>query len=436
MSTTEAFQKRPDFYPSKLECEKSKQATKQTNPRYKRFCQTHFTAGDEEQFETYRDATTSRVPIHDISTSDNVFDDLSFDVWEKYKGIGADAVTNTFRYMFHKFKKGIFVKIVDNKVRVFLPFSKAHYVNEWSHKIHVDRSRYSSVKDFVRVLTTAEGYRFDPRAVNDDISQWYGNNCLVRYEYPPAEGDTNTGSVKDMLDVLCRDREIPDIEFFLNRRDFPVLTRDGTEPYNNIWDSMEQPLVSHRYTKYAPILSMSVTSRYADIPIPTCDDWARVQNPEGKWFPKLCRDYPDTFDTPWENKVPTAVFRGGSTGCGVTIETNPRLRLVSMSVTQPESADGVPYLDAGITNWNLRARKIQGEPYLTTINPEDLGFGLAPPMSPEQQSQHKYIVNVDGHVTAFRLSLELNMGSVILLVDSPWKIWYSKMLEPYNVEPV
>lgn len=431
MSTTEAFQKRPDFYPSKLECEKSKQATEQTNPRYKRFCQTHFTAGDEEQFETYRDATTSRVPIYNISTSGNVFDDLSIDVWEKYKGIGADAVANTFRYMFHKFKKGIFVKIVDNKVRVFLPFSKAHYVNEWSHKIHVDRSRYSSVKDFVRVLTTAEGYRFDPRAVNDDISQWYGNNCLVRYEYPPAEGDTNTGSVKDMLDVLCRDREIPDIEFFLNRRDFPVLTRDGTEPYNNIWDSMEQPLVSHRYTKYVPILSMSVTSRYADIPIPTCDDWARVQNPEGKWFPKLCRDYPDTFDTPWENKVPTAVFRGGSTGCGVTIKTNPRLRLVSMSVTQPESADGVPYLDAGITNWNLRARKVQGEPYLTTINPEDLGFELAPPMSPEQQSQYKYIVNVDGHVTAFRLSLELNMGSVILLVDSPWKIWYSKMLEPY-----
>lgn len=129
MSTTEAFQKRPDFYPSKLECEKSKQFIEQTNPRYKRFCQTHFTAGDEEQFETYRDATTSRVAIHNISTSGNVFNDLSFDVWEKYKGIGADAVTNTFRYMFHKFKKGIFVKIVDNKVRVFLPFSKAHYVN-------------------------------------------------------------------------------------------------------------------------------------------------------------------------------------------------------------------------------------------------------------------------------------------------------------------
>ena len=432
MSTTATFQKRPNFYRSKPECDQSKQASVQTNSRYKRFCQTHFTAGDEEQFNTYRDPTNSSVHVQDISLKDNIFTDLSFNLWKKHKSIGAEAIGNTFKYMFHKFKKGIFIKIADNKLRVFLPFSKAHYVNEWGHKIKINPSKYSSVKDFARALTTMEGYRFDPRSVNDDTSQWYGNNCLVRYEYPPAEGDTNTGSVKDMLEELCQSRELPDIEFFLNRRDFPLLTRDDTEPYNNIWDSTDVPLVSHCYTKYAPILSMSVTSRYADIPIPTCDDWARIQNPEGKWFPKLCRNYTEIFDTPWQDKTPTAVFRGGSTGCGVTIETNPRLRLANMSLTQPKSRDGVPYLDAGITNWNLRARKIQGNPFLTTINVEDLTFGLVSPMSPQQQSRYKYIVNVDGHVTAFRLSIELNIGSVVLLVDSPWKIWYSTLLIPYK----
>ena len=433
MFTTATFQKRPDFYQSKSACEASmKGPGVQTNPRYKRFRQTHFTAGDEEQFEAYRDAVNGEPIPKEPTMDNNVFADLEVDVWDKNTDVGGDAVGNTFRYMFHKFKKGIFVKIAANRVKVFLPFSKAHYSNEWGDRIGVDQGKYASMKDFMSALTTMEGYRFDPRSVNDDPRQWYGNNCLVRYEYPIAENDTNTGCIKDMLDDLCQTRSMPDIEFFINKRDFPVMTRDGTEPYHNIWDSEDHPLVSHCYPKYSPILSMSNTARYADLLIPTCDDWARVQSAEGKWFAKLCRDYSDRFDTPWEDKIPTAVFRGSSTGCGVTTETNPRLRLAAMNLNQPESSDGVPLLDAGLTKWNLRPRKIKGDKYLRSIDPSALPFGLVQPLSPSQQSSYKYVINVDGHVTAFRLSLELSMGSVVLLVSSPWRIWYSHMLVPYE----
>ena len=38
-------------------------------------------------------------------------------------------------------------------------------------------------------------------------------------------------------------------------------------------------------------------------------------------------------------------------------------------------------------------------------------------MNLEKQHQHKYILNIDGHVKAFRLGNELRMGSVVLLVD-------------------
>ena len=50
--------------------------------------------------------------------------------WAKYKDVDAIAVINTFRYIFYKFKKGIFVKIVNNKLAVFLPFSNVCYKNE------------------------------------------------------------------------------------------------------------------------------------------------------------------------------------------------------------------------------------------------------------------------------------------------------------------
>ena len=55
MTTTAVFQKKKDFYTSKQKCLDSKFHQSSTNPRYKTFLQTHFTAGDEEQFEQYRD---------------------------------------------------------------------------------------------------------------------------------------------------------------------------------------------------------------------------------------------------------------------------------------------------------------------------------------------------------------------------------------------
>lgn len=432
MTTTSDFQTKPDFYQSKDDCLKATEDKEQTNPRYKNFTQNIFTAGDEEQFSQYRDATNGYPCIPIIPLDKNIYSSLKFSEWEKYKDVGANAVIDTFRYIFHKFKKGIFVKILENKLRVFLPFSKAHFNNEWGDRIRIDKAKYGSIQDFMRIIAESEGRRFYPRSINENTREWYANNCLVRYENPIKEGESNVGNVKNMLEELCAHRKVPDIEFFINRRDFPIITRNSTEPYNNIWDSVDQSLVSHNYNKYIPILSMSNNERYADVLMPTYEDWARVQSHENKWFPRSCRDYSEVFDIPWEDKYPTAVFRGGTTGCGVTIDTNPRLKAAFLSVTTPPDPDGIAYLDAGITNWNLRPRKIQGQKYLQTIDIDSLPFGLSNNLTPKQQAGYKYILNLDGHVTAFRLSLELNMGSVILWAKSDWKIWYSELLIPYK----
>ena len=438
MTTTERFQNIPDFYSSRQECLNANKNDEQTNPRYTYFTQTHFTAGDEEQFEYYRDAKNYNVCMKEISLHSNIFKDQLYKEWDKYKNLDATAVINTFRYIFHKFKKGIFVKIANNKLVVFLPFSKSCYTNEWSKQINID-PKFKDLFSFLKYVSELGGHNFNGKGINTDVEQWYGNNCIIRYDttrigkyYYPTEGDTNIGNMKNMLEVLCKERKLPDIEFFINRRDFPLLTRDSTEPYNNIWNTYDKQLISHNYPQYVPILSMSTSDRYADIAIPTYEDWARVQSLHNVWFPRSCSDYNTNFNKDWSSKKPTAVFRGGSTGCGVTIETNMRLKLSYLShVTKPDT-NGIPYLDAGITKWNLRPRKIQNEKYLKTIDIKTLPFRKVPFLSPLEQSNYKYIINVDGHVSAFRLSLELNMGCVILLVKSNWKMWFSNLLIPYT----
>ena len=61
MSTTKEFQKIPDFF-YKTESIKSVN----TNPRYPNFNQTHFTAGDIDQFEKYRDCSNGKNPFKQI----------------------------------------------------------------------------------------------------------------------------------------------------------------------------------------------------------------------------------------------------------------------------------------------------------------------------------------------------------------------------------
>ena len=47
-----------------------------------------------------------------------------------------------------------------------------------------------------------------------------------------------------------------------------------------------------------------------------------------------------------------------------------------------------------------------------------------------EKSGYKYILNIDGHVSACRLSSEFAMNSVILIVESDYKLWFSHLLVP------
>lgn len=389
----------------------------QTNPRYKSFTQTIFTAGAEDQFKINRDNLIEGKPI---DFGENLFksDEIIEKLWSGYKKLDSKQVIDTFRYLFYKFKKGIFVKIQNNELKTFLPFSNVNFENEFSHLIEVD-TRYSSIQEFLNHISKLTGYSNREMI---PVNKWFANNALLRYEFQHNEGDNNVVILHDMFETLCSQRKIPDIEFFVNRRDFPLLTRNKTEPYNNLYGS-NVPLLSHKYEKYSPILSGSTSKNYADILFPTYEDWARATyQATDKTFPNSYKKYPKIVSPLWEDKKNKAVFRGATTGAGTTIKNNQRLNAFSKN-------ESISELDVGITSWNLRARKIEGEKYLKTI--ERPSYPKADRLSLQEQSNNKYILTLEGHVAAYRLSYELSSGSVILLVDSQWKMWYYQFLFPY-----
>jgi len=441
-------------YNKKENCEKDGRKWSQTNPRFKSFDQLYFHAGDIKDLDKYaflplRYYYSLNYLNEDKKKNDDANKKLgksSVKLYKLYKNIDYESIMNTFNYMFKKFKKGIFVIIRNNKLVLFLPFSNFYYKNNWVQQTYFSEedkkllaeslkkevrssSEYSKIKRDLdkTIIEFQRKYpeQFKHHKINFNRSKWVANNCYFRNQYPEYEGSLNVNIYKSMLDALLKERFVPDVEFFINPRDFPVLKKDLTEPYNHLFDS-EKIKVEAEFLveKMCPIFSKSGTDKFADLLIPNEDDWARVSN---KFFTDKCidsyrADVISKFNLNWEDKRDQCIFRGSATGCGITLETNMRLMAADLSV------DNFDLLDAGITDWNQKPKKYMGDP-IRIIDTSKLRFGLANKIDNIQKSGYKYILNIDGHVSACRLSSELGMNSVVLLVDSPYKLWFSDMLE-------
>ena len=138
---------------------------------------------------------------------------------------------NTFRYIFCKFKKGIFVMIKDNKLHTFLPFDNRNFINEYQD--YIDTTNIKGLIDSVS---------YKKQSIKPFIN-WYSNNGIFRYEYQKQEIDKVSNIFYNMFEELCENHTIKDCYFFINRRDFPILRNDGKEAYTNIFGEIP-PFIS------------------------------------------------------------------------------------------------------------------------------------------------------------------------------------------------
>jgi len=415
-----------------------------TNPKFKTFDHKNYTAGDYEDFNQYGVLSTLYyLSNDDYKINNNILLKNNNEIFKLYKDIDIESILNTFTYMFEKMKKGIFVIIHNNKLALFLPFSNYYYINNWYNKIYfslqekklLNENEYEKIQDILRknIFEFMENHpeqypRDKKRKINLNRKKWHANNCVFRNEFPIYEGDLNVELFKNMISELCKNRKIPNVQFFINYRDSPILKKNLTEPYHHLFDSKNVPIEKeYQFKKFCPILSQSITNDYADILIPTNDDWLMNSS---KIFTNNCSNsYTfnkfENLQLNWKKKKNICVFRGSATGCGMSITNNMRLKAAQISLEYPT------LLDAGITDWKPRDKKYSGEP-IKIINPNDFKFTLVDGLTRQEQSEYKYILNIEGYVSAFRLSSELRMNSVVLLCESDYKMWYSDSLVEYE----
>jgi hypothetical protein len=275
---------------------------------------------------------------------------------------------------------------------------------------------------------------------------WWMNGGIICNVMPSEVwGNTHFHELAAMLDAACayaRNRGgcVPDCDFFVNKRDYPQLRRDGAEPYSRFLHSCSSPLPLTResYGVYAPVFSFYTGADMADLPMPTTDDWRAAvafaaDAPSSKPAPLASA----SASTGEAGTVPLlkAVFRGSATGLGVTATSNVRLRLAEFGRARPD------LVDVGITSLNETRDRVLpvvahalppggvtdiwvGTPTLARacgmVDADKHPLPSRAPFMPlaDQCSAYACVLYADGHCAASRYGTLMHAGRAILRIRS------------------
>lgn len=353
---------------------------------------------------------------------------------------------NTLLYLFNHISAGIYVKILNNKIELFMPFENINFKNNWHQNIKFDigdtgnidyednnKSTHHKLIKFIKIrkkiIKKINKYEYN-------TSSWHCNANIINNEKYDINDNYKPHSIFDYYNIINETlihNKVGDLCFYINKRDSCVLHKDLLEPFPNMYPNNYMNLHPKLDTKYlhkhyTPVLSPYSNENYADIPFIIPEDWKLIYIRSEE---KKNNDF-----IPWEDKIETAIFRGSATG-SVEFKNNQRLQIAKLD---NEWKTSKPYLiDAGIVSWNPRD-KIDSNLTMTYIKPKkmnNIGIYLKKKIPMNKQLKFKYIINIDGHSATNRFSYLLQSGSLIINIESSKYVigntrWYDHLLIPYK----
>lgn len=393
-----------------------------TNAKFNTFDHSIFTVGDKNDFSLY-------VFYYLCKRFENIVD--------------ISDVRQTFEYIFKYIKKGHFVFYGGECKHLPLsnyyftnPFFEKLFVNESDKKYlkklkfaleriktHLDLRRYLYMEEksnaYIR-NTFFKSYKTHFRNVYYERRKWVSNGCFFRME--KYEGDKFYNLYDYFFNELFneirrRNNDLNDYLFFANIRDFPIVRKDGRYPYTNIVLSKKLDILPR-----LPIFSLCSSLEHLDIPMPTPDDLHFIYD-DILFPPLLCKRIDKDMEFEWNRKKKKVVFRGSATGCFID-SNNSRIR--GFEITKNHGN----IFDYGITNFNRRIKKPTPESNISYLSSSS-GLIESDTMTAGEISGFRFILVLEGHVGAFRLSYNLFMKSCVLLQESKYVLWYSQLLKPY-----
>ena len=312
------------------------------------------------------------------------------------------AICNTLQYIYSKTEGGAI--FFCPKLNKFVALINIKYKNTWHKEMQVTAE---DIKLYIKEKEKAFACRKAPYVKLKPISKWTNNGCLINmYDFHQLF-NSYTYEIIDMFREMTKTNIKTKINltkpFIIWLKDFPLLPITTPGPF-------------------IPIFSQSTCPNYADIAIPNNEEWAMITK---KYYPTKCKfdDIDAIMNVSWENKIEKAFFRGSGTGC-FSDDRNPRFHVSRLSKLHPD------LLDAGITRCVQRDK--MEDDIIVQTHPTGLDFNLSPEVPMPEFGRYKYILNIKGNGAAYRLPYLFFLGSVVLIVQTKFSLWFEPALVPWK----
>jgi hypothetical protein len=234
----------------------------------------------------------------------------------------------------------------------------------------------------------------------------------------------------DLINLTCISGQLKSKTLLLNLFDHPMIRRDGKHPFEfkrkkeseKVYDTGDTTLYSFS----------SIPAEYVDVMIIMPDvlmfllrrsfSAPAAFTPFDGGCKKLRAG--GVMDIPgWKDKANKAVFRGSLTSCDVPIETNIRLRAHLLSLAFPDHIDAVVN--------NAYEGLIYGDRTINVSGIRDWGNKTKRLSPNQQQNRYKYVLELEGFASAWRIVQEMFYSSLILVPESKFSDVLRSIIEPW-----
>jgi len=366
--------------------------------------------------------------------------DRKKEVYMPKGSIFKDRLINTLRYLYYHMKMSIYCRVEDNKIKQFIVFVNVNYKNNWSKYLTFEGEN-GEIVSMEKYYQNKRRYYRKENVIKPE--NWWANAHVIDNE-PSVNiwGPHLLSSICDLLYYATQTNKLKNTSFFINKRDYPMLRKDLSEPYSFLHPKGTQIPKEYIGKGFVPIHSYFSSEAFLDIVSVTTDDWDTLTGMVTLAEKPIDRysniNYEKYKNIKWEDKINRAYFRGSNTQ-GVDENSNQRTKLAKISYkynnnsVEPKENS---ILDAGIVTYNIRDKKINFDSPVTFTRKNKIGVPLAKFVPMAQGMKNKYLISCPGHSQAARFLYLMKMKVLILKIESirpeTDELWFFPLLKPYE----
>ncbi len=325
--------------------------------------------------------------------------------------LSKDDLEKTLKFIFDVYRDFIYFRIRQNHIELSYHIYNNDYTTDWYKYVNFpnglnQRSFLESRKKKLKIYT---GPYAKP-------NRWTALNCVVSLEDWTSSGNPQEYVIEIyemILQTIKKYKNVPDCDIIFNRRDFNIIHQTPSR-YAHTSVYPENVKIQHPINKYWIVCSQSTSDFTKDVPIPTSDEWFEIKNKKNNNSNKKYNN--------WNDKIDKVIFRGGSTGCGLDESSNPRLRLSEISYLLND-----PKIDIGIANF-VKKVKVNNFQF-GFIDIDKLNHLKKDYVPMNDQANCKYLLNIEGNVSAYRLPNLFKYNSVVINTESNYHMWFEPLLK-------